>query len=114
MPEMPIGLVTNSKTAPFPDKLMMYCIYLLSNFSLGGQSFGAGFSLRNDLDVKFAIFAKDVFEYTREVTSQILRIYVMTKVNKIKKSLKSSLWISGFFNWLFRNNLSLYFFRQFF
>jgi hypothetical protein len=45
---------------------MMYCTYLLSNFSIGGHGFGAGFSLRNDLNLKFGIFGKDTYEFMRE------------------------------------------------
>ena len=56
----------NSKEAPFSEKLMMYAVYLLSNFGIGGQSFGAAFSMRHDLNFKSAIFAKDVYEYARE------------------------------------------------
>ena len=65
-PSTPGGTVTNSKEAPFSEKLMMYTVYLLSNFGIGGQSFGAAFSMRHDLNLKSAIFAKDVYEYARE------------------------------------------------
>ncbi|WP_248560162.1 DUF3231 family protein [Niallia sp. NCCP-28] len=60
------GNITSSTESPFSDKLMMFCTYLMCNFSLGGQSFGAGFSLRNDVNLKLALLAKDVYEYTRE------------------------------------------------
>jgi len=65
-PATPGGNITTSTEAPFSDKLMMFCTYLMCNFSLGGQSFGAGFSLRNDVNLKLALLAKDVYEYTRE------------------------------------------------
>lgn len=60
------GTVTLSKDPPFSDKLMMHCNYFLCNFSLGSQSFGAGFSLRNDINLKFAIFAEEIIRYSRE------------------------------------------------
>lgn len=57
------GIVTKSTESPFSDKLMMYCTSLLSNFSIGSNSIGTAFSLRNDLPTKGAIFIKDIFEY---------------------------------------------------
>jgi hypothetical protein len=68
LPATPGGTVTNSTEAPFSGKLMMYCNYLLSGLSLGAGGFSGGFSLRNDLQTKYAIFAKDIFEYQREGT----------------------------------------------
>ncbi|MFC7686368.1 DUF3231 family protein [Ureibacillus sp. GCM10028918] len=62
-PATPGGTVTNSTIAPFSEKLMMYCNYLLSAFSLGGGGFSAGFSLRKDLQTKNVIFAKDIYQY---------------------------------------------------
>lgn len=67
-PAAPGGTVTNSTVAPFSEKLMMYCNYLLSGLSLGAGGFAGGFSLRNDLQAKYAIFGKDLFEYQREGT----------------------------------------------
>ncbi|NMH67944.1 DUF3231 family protein [Bacillus sp. RO3] len=58
--------VTNSKVAPFSDKLMMYCVYLLNGFGIVGNSFGAIFSLRNDISVKTTLITKDIFQYGRE------------------------------------------------
>lgn len=58
--------MTTSTVAPFSDKIMMYCISLFCSFSLGGNSLGTAFSLRNDLPVKFSIVMKDVFEYAHE------------------------------------------------
>ncbi|MUV38741.1 hypothetical protein JNUCC1_02612 [Lentibacillus sp. JNUCC-1] len=60
------GTVTNSTVPPFSDKLMMFCNYLLSGLSMSGNGFGAGFSLRNDLQVKNAMFGKSIFQYQRE------------------------------------------------
>jgi len=62
-PATPGGTVTNSTMAPFSEKLMMYCNYLLSGFAIGGGAFSAGFSLRNDLIAKNTIFSKDIFQY---------------------------------------------------
>ncbi len=67
-PATPGGTVTSSKVAPFSEKLMMYCNYLLSGLSLGAGGFAAGFSLRNDLQAKYAVFGKDLYEYQREGT----------------------------------------------
>ncbi|MFZ3591642.1 DUF3231 family protein, partial [Bacillus sp. DJP31] len=58
--------VTTSTTAPFSQKLMMFCIYLLNGFGLVGNSFGSIFSMRSDLKVKQAIVAKDIFFYANE------------------------------------------------
>lgn len=60
------GTVTTSTIAPFSEKLMMFCIYLLNGFGIVGSSFGALFSLRNDLSVKQAIISKDVYFYANE------------------------------------------------
>ncbi|WP_367576342.1 DUF3231 family protein [Shouchella shacheensis] len=65
-PATPGGTITNSTEAPFSEKLMMFCTYLLSSFGLGGQSFSTAFSLRNDLNVSNAIHAKDIYEFGRE------------------------------------------------
>ncbi|MCY9691518.1 DUF3231 family protein [Paenibacillus alginolyticus] len=65
-PSTPGGTVTNSTNAPFSEKLMMYCTYLLGGFSLGAQGFNSAFVLRNDMIAKTGVFAKDVFEYTME------------------------------------------------
>lgn len=67
-PATPGGTVTSSTIAPFSEKLMMFCNFLLSGLAIGGGSFGAGFSLRNDLQAKNAVFAKDIFQYQREGT----------------------------------------------
>ncbi|WP_079508862.1 DUF3231 family protein [Mesobacillus jeotgali] len=63
VPQTPGGNTTQSTAAPFSDKLMMYCISLFCSFSLGSNSLGTAFSLRNDLPAKMSIFTKDVFEY---------------------------------------------------
>ncbi|KON89980.1 hypothetical protein AF332_26260 [Sporosarcina globispora] len=60
------GTVTNSTEAPFSDKLMIFCTYLLCGFSIGGQGFGIGFSLRNDLSLSFGKFGMEVYDYIRE------------------------------------------------
>jgi Protein of unknown function (DUF3231) len=58
--------VTTSTVAPFSDKLMMHCIYLLNGFGLVGNSFGTYFSLRKDISVKTMFLAKDVYTYAQE------------------------------------------------
>lgn len=60
------GNATRSTVAPFSDKLMMYCTSLFCSFSMGGNSLGSAFSLRNDLPAKMAIFMKDIFEYAHK------------------------------------------------
>ncbi|MGJ7922086.1 DUF3231 family protein [Neobacillus sp. LXY-4] len=62
-PEPSGGNVTPSTVAPFSDKLMMYCTSMFCSFSMGSNSLGTAFSLRNDLPTKMTIFMKDVFEY---------------------------------------------------
>jgi hypothetical protein len=58
--------VTTSTVAPFSDKLMMHCVYLLNGFGLVGSSFGTFFSLRNDIAMKSTLLAKDVYFYGQE------------------------------------------------
>lgn len=65
-PATPGGTVTNSTMAPFSDKLMLYCAYLLGGFSIGSQGFCAAFILRNDMIAQSAVFAKDIYEFTIE------------------------------------------------
>lgn len=60
------GTLTSSVEAPFSEKLMLFCTYLLSGFSLGGHGFSVGFNLRNDLIVKTTVFGKDIYEYSLE------------------------------------------------
>lgn len=65
-PEPSGGNATRSTVAPFSDKLMMYCTSLFCGFSMGGNSLGTAFSLRNDLAGKFTVFMKDIFEYAHD------------------------------------------------
>ena len=65
-PATPGGTVTNSTMAPFSERLMMFCNYLLGGMGLGGQGFSGILLWRNDLITKTGIQAKDVFEYIRE------------------------------------------------
>ncbi|RIX50060.1 DUF3231 family protein [Paenibacillus nanensis] len=62
----PGGTVTNATAAPFSDKLMMFCTYLLGGFSIGSSGFSAAFNLRNDVAAQSAVFAKDIYAYTIE------------------------------------------------
>lgn len=58
--------VTTSTVPPFSEKLMMHCIYLLNGFSIVGNSFGTFFTFRNDISMKNALIAKDIFFYGQE------------------------------------------------
>ncbi|KAA9021100.1 DUF3231 family protein [Niallia endozanthoxylica] len=66
IPQTPGGNPTRSTVAPFSDKLMMYCTSLFCSFSMGSNSLGTAFSLRNDLPPKMAVFMKDIFEYAHK------------------------------------------------
>ena len=57
---------TDSKVAPFSDKLMMYCTSIFCGFGLGSNALGTAFSLRSDLPVTMANIAKDVLTYGRD------------------------------------------------
>lgn len=57
---------TDSKVAPFSDKLMLYCTSLFCSFSLGGSAFGTAFSLRSDLPLKMISEAKDILTYGQD------------------------------------------------
>lgn len=67
------GNVTNSTVAPFSDKIMMYCVSLFCSFSLGGNSLGTAFSLRNDLPAKLASFMIDIFDYAHTGAKIMIR-----------------------------------------
>lgn len=58
--------VTTSKVAPFSQKLMMFCVFLLNGFGIVGSSFGTMFSLRKDVSMKTALIAKDIYFYADE------------------------------------------------
>lgn len=58
--------LTKSNIPPFSDKLMVYLTFLLSNFGLGSQGFGAGFSIRDDINVKLGLYVKDIMLFIRE------------------------------------------------
>ncbi|RYG72486.1 DUF3231 family protein [Lentibacillus lipolyticus] len=66
VPQTPGGNPTRSTVAPFSDKLMMYCTSLFCSFSMGSNSIGTAFSLRNDLAAKNMVFMKDIFEYAHK------------------------------------------------
>ncbi|WP_078555973.1 DUF3231 family protein [Bacillus alkalicellulosilyticus] len=65
--------VTTSTMPPFSDKLMMYCTYLLNGFGLVGNSFGAMFTLRNDLIIDSGSIGKDIFLYNNEGTKLMIK-----------------------------------------
>ncbi|WP_235848907.1 DUF3231 family protein [Bacillus alkalicola] len=66
IPQTAGGNTTRSTVAPFSDKLMMYCTSIFCSFSMGSNSLGTAFSLRNDLSAKMTIFMKDIFEYAHK------------------------------------------------
>lgn len=57
---------TDSKVAPFSDKLMMYCTSIFCGFGLGANALGTAFSLRSDLPLVMVNTAKDVLTYGRD------------------------------------------------
>ncbi|MBO1511098.1 DUF3231 family protein [Metabacillus bambusae] len=57
---------TDSKVAPFSDKLMMYCTSLFCSFGLGSSAIGTAFSLRSDLPLKLISEAKDILTYGQD------------------------------------------------
>jgi len=73
IPEPSGGNATRSTVAPFSDKLMLYCTSLFCSFSMGGNSLGTAFSLRNDLPSKMTIFMKDIFEYSHKGAKILIR-----------------------------------------
>lgn len=60
------GNATDSKVAPFSDKLMMYCTSIFCSFGLGNNAFGTAFSLRSDLPLTMGNSAKDILTYATE------------------------------------------------
>jgi hypothetical protein len=57
---------TDSKVAPFSDKLMMYCTSMFCSFGLGSSALGTAFSLRSDLPLKMVSEAKDILTYGQD------------------------------------------------
>ncbi|WP_019390965.1 DUF3231 family protein [Priestia filamentosa] len=57
---------TDSKIAPFSDKLMMYCTSLFCSFGLGSNAIGTAFSLRSDLPFTLIGTAKDILTYGQD------------------------------------------------
>ncbi|WP_246941990.1 DUF3231 family protein [Bacillus pinisoli] len=73
IPQTPGGNATRSTVAPFSDKLMMYCTSLFCSFSMGSNSLGTAFTLRNDLSAKMSIFMKDIFEYAHKAAKIMIK-----------------------------------------
>jgi len=67
------GRATDSKEAPFSDKMMMFCTSLLSNFGLGANFFGTSLSIRSDLPIKLLVIAKDIYQFTTEGTQIMVK-----------------------------------------
>lgn len=60
------GKATDSKIAPFSDKMMMYCTSLLSTFGLGSNALGGAFSLRSDLPTKMVKLTLDIYSFAKD------------------------------------------------
>ena len=60
------GKATNSTIPPFSNKLMMYIASLISSSSIGYTALGTSFSMRSDLQVKLALMAKNIFNFSKE------------------------------------------------
>ena len=91
--------VTESKMAPFSQKLMMFCTYLLNGFGLVGSSFGTIFSLRNDVSMKTALIAKDIFFYANDGIKLMIQNgwfvkRLKWKMSSVNKGLKAFHFIS--------------------
>jgi len=85
-PASPGCTVTNSKEAPFSGKLMMFCTYLLCNFSIGAQGFGAGFSLRNDLNVQFGKLGIETYRFMKKGVNLMVENSWLEKPPQMKSS----------------------------
>ncbi|GAA0464082.1 hypothetical protein GCM10008935_19760 [Alkalibacillus silvisoli] len=73
VPATPGGNVTDSKLAPFSDKIMLYCISLFSGFSIGGSSLGTSFSLRTDIPATLSLLMKDIYSYGHDVAKLMIK-----------------------------------------
>lgn len=60
------GGTTESTTAPFSDKLMMFVASILTTTPLGYSALGTSYSFRNDLPILLTIIAKDLFSYAKD------------------------------------------------
>jgi len=58
--------VTTSTVSPFSQKLMMFTIFLLNSFGLVSSSFGTMFTLRNDISLRQALIAREIYSYANE------------------------------------------------
>jgi hypothetical protein len=65
--------VTTSTIAPFSEKLMMYCTFILNGYCITGNAFGTFFALRNDLSLKSGLIMKDVYFYGQEGTEIMIK-----------------------------------------
>ena len=60
------GKATDSTTAPFSEKLMMYTTSLMSSSAIGYNMIGTSFSLRSDLHAKLSLIARETFSFSKE------------------------------------------------
>lgn len=61
-----VGRATDSRVAPFSDKVMVFCTTLLSGYALGSNALGTSLSMRNDLPLKLFVVMKDTYQYAVE------------------------------------------------
>ncbi len=60
------GKATDSTTAQFSDKLMLFTTSLMSNSAIGYNIIGTSFSLRSDLHAKLSLISKDTFSFAKK------------------------------------------------
>ncbi|KZZ84764.1 DUF3231 family protein [Bacillus sp. SJS] len=63
---LPGAVISETKTAPYSDKLIMYLINLLSSLGLTSNALGTTYSLRPDLPLKMALAARDIYSFAKE------------------------------------------------
>lgn len=63
------GEVTDSKAAPFSDKLMMYHIAALSTSAVGQYRIAMSSSPRHDLGLMYACLSAKIYKYTNDGTN---------------------------------------------
>ncbi|MGD6818089.1 DUF3231 family protein [Metabacillus sp. 113a] len=63
---LPGAVITETKTAPFSDKLIMYLVNLFSSLGLTSNALGTTYSLRPDLPLKMALAARDIYSFAKQ------------------------------------------------
>ncbi|MDQ0255875.1 hypothetical protein J2S74_003259 [Evansella vedderi] len=63
----PVGMeVTDSTTAPFSDKLMLYMVTSLNSTAIGFMGFGLGTSMRRDLGAHYARIMMEIMKFSED------------------------------------------------